>query len=136
MANIERLREAYAIIDGVPEDRMNLNDVASNFEGGDPTDIHHCGTVGCAIGLLAMHPYFQALGLYLERDESAIEYGYSMTKAGTKGYVRVGMEIFDLDYDEAHDLFRPSRDWERAAYGSDKAIWLARVRKFLAEQEA
>lgn len=134
MANLELLREAYAIIDGVPAHRMDLSFVSYNSSG-DPTSIHHCGTIGCAIGLLAMHPRFQALGMYLytpPHDDP--EWGHSATLKGARGYEEVAVEIFDVDMEDAYRLFRPSQEHERQQYDNDKAVWLARVRGYLAEQ--
>jgi len=55
--NFERLRQAFAIIDGIPARVFNLDAWVSRDNG------PQCGTIACAGGWLAMHPDMHALGL-------------------------------------------------------------------------
>jgi hypothetical protein len=63
--NFELLKDAYAIIDGIPEKQFNLNRwVEENDNTGSVCDLAHgCGTVACAGGWLSLHPKFNELGL-------------------------------------------------------------------------
>ena len=76
--NFKLLRRAAEIIDGIPDNRFNLDTV---FEKG------HCGTIGCAMGWLAHHPEFNKLG-----------YTYSF------GQVRINSNIVDI-FTAAERLF-------------------------------
>jgi len=58
--NFERLRLAFSVIDGIPEEAFDLDrwttDMGSSLS---------CGTIACAGGWLARHPSFMELGLGL-----------------------------------------------------------------------
>jgi hypothetical protein len=56
MAKIELLKEAYAIIDGIPEQAFDLEKIIT--DGGTSVG---CGTVACAAGWLSIHPKFGKL---------------------------------------------------------------------------
>lgn len=60
----ENLAVAYSIIGGIPVKNFDLNQFCSTGHNAKPTPT--CGTIGCTLGWLAMHPYFTAQGLYLE----------------------------------------------------------------------
>jgi hypothetical protein len=118
-----RLRAAYAIIDGIPETRIDLD--TWRRDSGKIT----CGTIACAAGWLALHPDMQAMGL------SALLNG-GPAYQGLEGFGALA-QFFGIDTATAGHLFsymgsyydpptcRGSFPW------SDKAIWLARVRNFL-----
>lgn len=85
--HIERLRALYAMIAGIPEERIELETWRSRaFKPNDPDwskevtnkDLlsQDCGTLACAVGWACAHPEFQKQGLswyggsptYLRRD--------------------------------------------------------------------
>lgn len=120
------LRDAYAIIDGIPEERFNLQNWRS-YESG----LTDCGTIACAAGWLTMHPDMQALGL-ATRGQC-----HSPAFNGVGSYDALA-RFFGIDNDAAAGLFRTrsydgrdTLDPPKAADLSDKQLWLARVREFL-----
>lgn len=123
--NIELLREAYAIIDGIPDNRFNLRDFAKNVDA-KPISPSRCGTVACAAGWLAMHPTFKAMGLGLSADGELKYPGFSCA-----AWSYILGKIFDCGYDEALHLFRPRTYAELDSPKTDKQVWQARVRKYL-----
>lgn len=130
--NIELLREAYAVIDGIPDNRFNLNEIASNtcndaisYQLG--TVAHNCGTVACAAGWLGMHPKFRALGLNTTRN------GYIKWN-GSMSFSEVLAHVFECSTAEALALFEERTEKEcegKYSEMSHKRIWQARVRKYL-----
>lgn len=123
------LRDAYAVIDGIPEERFNLNAWRVTRE---------CGTVACAAGWLMQHPDMQAKGLYMD------SYG-SPTFKGLLDYTALEA-FFGLRAGVGYALFCPRHtgfycglngmvkldDYaDPDAYPSDKQLFLARVREFL-----
>lgn len=64
--SITRLREAHAIIDGIPDVQFDLHDFSKNDKKVNP---HKCGTIACAGGWLAAHPYFKKFGLFFRRSD-------------------------------------------------------------------
>lgn len=136
------LREAYSIIDGVPDEVINL-DLWSQHE----LDLEHpCNTLACAGGLLAQHPKMIARGFRLE---SVRKTHYKTTAndqfpayEGQAGY-RAIANFFHLSYQEVEQLFGDrSSAWKydpplpRRRAMSDRQLWLYRVRKFLEEDAA
>ena len=103
------LREAYAIIDGIPDDRFNL-DLFRNS-----CDPHYCGTIACAAGWLAMHPTFMALGLLCSYPSLVRVLGIPKADAYS---VFSGRKV---------RLYEP----EGSETMTDKQLWQARVREFL-----
>lgn len=59
--NIERLKDAYQVIAGIPAEKFvpNLNSY-TGFGEADPRvhGVHTCGTLACTAGWLAYHPDF------------------------------------------------------------------------------
>ncbi|MDQ7981911.1 hypothetical protein QYH69_32325 [Paraburkholderia sp. SARCC-3016] len=120
------LRDAYAIIAGIPESRFDL----CLWRSGGNT-ANECGTIACAGGWLAMHPKFHALGLQAGED------GMPRTK-GARNYGALA-EVLGIDRMDAQQLFcsatfHSSLNPPNADLLSDKERWLARVRNFLAKQ--
>ena len=118
------LRKAYAIIDGIPEDRFDLSSI---LHGGNPNP-HACGTIACAAGWIAMHPDFQELGLTLT------SYGSILFNGHAKGCWIVMAEILGITVHDSIIIFDGRNDFERRGkLGklSDKELWKYRVRKFL-----
>lgn len=135
--NFELLKEAYAIVDGIPDDRFNLDQIAANPRLRERlNDPHSCGTIGCAAGWIAMHPMFQQRGLSLNSR------GILETNQGGPTNYRFAMaEVFGIGMLEAVDLFGRRGDsiYDRKEVIAgpdrlnDKQLWQHRVRKFLSE---
>lgn len=131
--NYELLKEAYAIIGGIPDNVIDL-DAVQRSEG----ETLDCGTVCCAAGWLAHHPKFQALGLGL--PYSGLVCGSLLLKGRLVSYAEAISAVFDIDGDTATSLFCSSRFRRgllydvRCDYDTDKDLWLARVRKYLADR--
>lgn len=135
--NTELLRKAYAIIAGIPEHRFDLVDFVSS---GTPNP-NDCGTIACAAGWLAMHPDFCALGLTL--TPGLLRYVPALVgrenDPRAQGYPALA-DVFGLSDDLAYHVFA-SRECsrfddaflKRAPTASDKAVFLNRVRRLLAE---
>jgi hypothetical protein len=127
MVNFELLKEAYAIIDGIPKRRFNLNRLAvpkqidgNHHRAGQPLRAE-CGSIACAIGWLAMHPTFNAMGLWINQ-RGVLFLGTEAVK-----YDWAARYIFGLDRYDAVEIFT-NAEYER---GDHKSIWQARVRSFL-----
>jgi hypothetical protein len=129
--NFELLRDAYAIIDGIPESYFALDQWRED---------RPCGTVACAAGWLMQHPQFQVLGLRDKRLDHS-PYHCPVFNVGITQFVGFSAmaHVFNLSLDDADDLFdsevtRLDADYEHpiAMIGvSDKDRWKARVRKYL-----
>lgn len=128
-ANYELLRDAYAILGGIPTEVVDLDRIETRAAGGIG-----CGTIACGIGWLAHHPQFQELGL---QPESNIDVGQIAYKVAFKGkavdYDEAGMKVFNLTRSEAEDLFGPVADpWGRDRPRKiHKNILLNRIKKLL-----
>lgn len=128
---IENLRMAYAIMSGIPAERVRLNvDRAVTFnalaasgtgygvEYLDEVFTHDCKSVGCVCGWLAAHPYFQAQGLV-----------YHGRTASNKD----GVELLDMDA----TLFGDQTIFDSGDMGIvGKRDALARIRNALRQRRA
>lgn len=127
------LRDAYAIIDGIPEDRFNLDSWrrADSHTNDNPSS---CGTIACAAGWLAMHPMMQERGLRSGKygvPEIATVTGVVISHYQALGVV-LGISRFDAEQLFGTRLFRRSYDPVYIPSNlSDKELWKARVRTFL-----
>jgi hypothetical protein len=129
------LRDAYAVIDGIPEAQFNLESIIRRRSG-----INECRTIACAAGWLSIHPTFGPL-LKAEVDGSLVNW---RTERGPTGhFVTALSEPLGLTPDETRRLFGMREYYEPVeegrvpgAYLSDKELWKARVRNFLAEKGA
>jgi len=118
----ELLREAYAIIGGIPKDAFNLRSVINLH--GKSLD---CGTIACAAGWLAMHPKFNALGLCLAAGDR-----HSLQLQGEPIWFDTAMsKVFGISERLAAELFGIAL---RGETGSHKEIWLRRVRTYLGKR--
>jgi hypothetical protein len=121
----ELLRQAYAIIDGIPDDRFNL--------------VRSCGTIACAGGWLCMHPTFIALGLRaMFGSNGAPEFVDEQTGDYTVAFAALGKAL-GLTFEQAFQLFTCRGDAYFDRHNdiyslSDKQLWQARVRHFLNTQ--
>ena len=123
------LRDAYAIIDGIPADRFYLN--SWRLTGKSAQD---CGTIACAAGWLAMHPTMRDCGLRNDREGAPI---FKNSLGISQFDYQALAKFFCMTVAQAQDIFCPR--WRRSAYNpvkaiekySDKELWKFRVRKFL-----
>lgn len=125
--NFELLKDGYAIVGGIPDDKIDLAFVLD--ERGPTLD---CGTICCAAGWLALHPRFQKLGVGLNKLGEMTINGHWST------YAHVMSSIFNIPYRTAEELFgrrtvSESRNANRTL--TDKQVWLARVRKYLKQHD-
>ncbi|MEB0029156.1 hypothetical protein QN372_00185 [Undibacterium sp. RTI2.1] len=127
--NFELLKDAYAIISGIPESQIDLGSITKN----DCTEAS-CSTIACAAGYLAMHPQFNALGLSIG-GKGELVYKNRINW----NYIDPLSSIFGLTEKDATNLFSHvdgSRyDAEILDASSDKALWLKRVEAFLKEND-
>lgn len=117
--NFELLKDAYAIIDGLPDENVNLNSWRRTDCGAT------CGTIACAAGWLSLHPQFEALGLRYDKGrenivlDQSVHYGWAALA-----------QVFSLTNSDAQHLFR-------GAYlepvRTHREIFLERVRTFLSD---
>lgn len=122
----ELLKDAYAIIDGIPETAIALD--ALQTARGEALDR---GTICSPAGWLAQHPKFMALGLALTEDGTRLCFEDDAAESGAEA--RIMAKIFGLEQAEAEHLFG-----NRSTYSlgddsglSDKRLWLREVRAFL-----
>jgi hypothetical protein len=116
--NFELLKDAYEIIDGIPEENIHLDNWRSRDEG------KSCGTIACTIGWLTLHPKFQALGLHYDTSRA----GPDMIAVGNERGFQVIEKLFGLNFNDAWKLFGPAHTFK-----SHKPIALGRIREFLRE---
>ncbi|TSP14014.1 hypothetical protein [Cupriavidus campinensis] len=131
--NFERLREAYAIIDGIPQEAFDLDAVVTKSDGN-----LKCGTIACAAGWLMIHPKFARIlktKLSVDQDDPTDSYVDSDLN---EDYDQAMMRLFNMNRDEVMQLFSFRNhsdgyvpDTEEL---SDKEVWKTRVRNFLVKK--
>lgn len=124
--DFELLKDAYAIIDGIPETAIALG--ALRTARGETLDR---GTICSPAGWLAQHPKFMELGLSLSDDGTRLCFKDVLTERG--GDAPIMAQIFGLQQAETEHLFS-----NRSTYSlgddsglSDKRLWLREVRELL-----
>lgn len=123
------LREAIAVVERAPEDRVNL--IAYQYE--DP----ECGTFYCAAGLLATSKEFNAKGLTLRSNHVCD--GLLPCYKGLFGLVGMNALFQDNHAFQRYFASRGAGEFDYALLGgsnivariSDKELALARLRKGL-----
>lgn len=133
--NYELLKDAYAIIDGIPEKHFNLNRWVQN-ELYRPGEV--CNTIACAGGWLAQHPKFNELGLRMswERGNGRGNNSLSLFHQKTKEREFDALaSLFNISYTTAHKLFTAFHNspYDHAQV-RHKAMFLNRVRQFLKQE--
>ncbi|GAC1605787.1 MAG: hypothetical protein NVS3B3_04320 [Aquirhabdus sp.] len=123
--NFELLKDAYAIIDGIPEKQFDLETFVKKGSN-KPT----CCTIACALGYLAMHPQFNALGLTISEDAVLMLNGRL-----SFFYEDVASMIFNISSNDARNLFifagGSALEPKDIHNVSDKQNWKLRVKAFL-----
>lgn len=114
--NFDLLKDAYAIIEGIPAENFYLNSWREWDEGAT------CGTIACAAGWLPLHPDFQARGLTYGKSVFGMQ-----IKFRDREHMAALAAFFDISCDDAEELFGASCDYKIL----HKEIFLKRVRDFL-----
>lgn len=131
---VELLKDAYAIIGGIPDQLINLENIRSHV--GPSLD---CGTICCGIGWLAQHPQFNALGLELYRH---LTIGGMVQLHGQPIFYReAASRLFGITKIEAAQLFDPvavlpKLERQRIASIGHKNELLNRIMKLLESHKA
>lgn len=132
--NYELLKDAYAIIDGIPAKHFDLEAIVDKV-GESLT----CGTVACAIGWLGLHPKFNELGLQTVLGKSDDSYLLKMNGFHDDDfYSHKVAGLFGISVHDASDLFGPAShsgfDYLINSKTSDKKRFLKRVKLYLIEK--
>lgn len=129
--HIERLRDLYAIMAGIPDDVVDLDTWRQcNY---DDERLKSCGTTACAVGWACAYPGFQAEGLFYDgcgprfavlESWSAVEafFGLSAEEAEDLFYNHNLSNTLELDYNGPDGTYYPVTDRQRV---------LMRIRRFL-----
>jgi hypothetical protein len=133
--SIELLKDAYAIIGGIPSNRFDLRAFQQVRSGGGVAKRAkeiHCGTLACAGGWLALHPQFNRLGLRADREGRPTRKGddYPFSALATTFGLTLGdtQRLFGA---RAASILIPAN----FARMSDKQLWLKRCRDLIAKLE-
>lgn len=128
---VELFKDAIAIIDGIPESRIQLNSFQSSGRIAHESSEIRCGTLACAAGWLALHPGMRALGLH------TVFLGFPAYRTYEPGYESLA-GFFEITEREANLVFGPRlqpkmsrREIEAMIHLSDKELWLGRAHKLL-----
>ncbi|MFK3741055.1 hypothetical protein [Massilia sp. TN1-12] len=130
--NYKLLGDAYAIIGGIPEKRFNLNFIARGTQDGGIA----CGTIGCAMGWLGLHPDFKPL-LNMGNDGAP---KWTVNGRRFSWYADAAAALFNIRESDAENLFsfRGGSKYDhainRAGRVNDKERCLKRIRMFLDEK--
>ena len=124
----ELLKDAYAIIDGIPETAIDLDTLVTSR--GEALEQ---GTVCSPAGWLAQHPAFKVRGLGLAGDDSQLV--LNGRQAGADAVAEVMARVFALRQVDAERLFADRRTYTLGDDSglSDNRLWLHEVRDFLRE---
>ncbi|HYD62006.1 MAG TPA: hypothetical protein VEC35_16695 [Noviherbaspirillum sp.] len=124
--DFELLKDAYAIVDGIPETAIDLDRLVT---ARGETLAH--GTVCSPAGWLAQHPKFVELGLALAEDDSRLLLRGDPPVDESPAAVMA--KVFGLSLGEAAHLFADRNTYTLGDDSglSDKRLWLREVRDFL-----
>lgn len=123
----ELLKDAVAIIRGIPADRLDLNDWQQhNDDAAILVEQISCGTIACAAGWLALHPDMRARGMGISYISGAPLF------EGKVGYPALA-HFFGINEDEAQILFGP-RDQASSRRKSDREVWVERALELLKDE--
>lgn len=124
--DFELLKDAYAIIDGIPETAIALD----SLQSARGESLTH-GTICSPAGWIAQHPTFTALGLSLSDDGNRLCFEDESVESGAEAQILA--RIFGLQQPEAEHLFGNRETYSLGDDSglSDKRLWLREVRDFL-----
>lgn len=122
--NYELLKQAYAIIDGIPETAIALGAIQTK-EGATLAK----GTVCSPEGWLALHPAFNDLGLTMSADGKELRFNGEASSSSSTAMAKV----FGLPPAEAEQLFGDRRMFTAGDDSglSDKRLWQRSIREYL-----
>jgi len=119
--NYELLKDAYAILAGIPAKAYALSTIREH-----KGESLSCGTIACGFGWLGMHPQFQALGL---KTMGRMDLRVNNASMGVGG---AGLAIFGLPLNDGMELFGTRRSCRPQDTGKpDKIILLNRIMAYL-----
>lgn len=124
--NYELLKQAYAIIDGIPETAIAFGSPRTK-EGTSLAE----GTVCSPEGWLALHPTFKELGLTMSADGKELRFN---GEADPDGPAALSMaKAFELPPEEADQLFGDRQMFTAGDDSglSDKRLWQRRIHEYL-----
>ena len=123
--DFELLKDAYAIIDGIPEVSIDLSSLCS----ARGHSLEH-GTICSPAGWLARHPDFQALGLALSSSGDELMFKDTPEARTT---AEVMAQVFRLPLQDAEHLFgnRDTYTLGDDSGLSDKRLWQRELRDYL-----
>jgi hypothetical protein len=126
--DFELLKDAYAIIDGIPETAIDLDKLQS--ARGETLER---GTICSPAGWLAQHPAFKDHGLSLSDDGNQLL--LNGESAGEASPAQVMAQLFRLQQVDAARLFGDRNTYTLGDDSglSDKRLWLHELREFLKE---
>jgi len=134
--NFELLRDAFAIIDGIPEAAFNL--CAWTSKKGESLS---CGTIACAGGWIARHPTFTRIGVSIDAE------GDVVLDNGCSNGAYALAEVFSLNIAKDEELIFSSRGYHLGGYKdydltapqrrmlTDKQLWKRRVLRLFQEYD-
>jgi len=124
--NFELIKDAYAIIDGIPETAIDLDKLVS----ARGETLEH-GTVCSPAGWLAQHPKFIELGLTLSDDDSRLQLAGEPSDDTSPSAILA--QVFGLPPSDAEHLFADRNTYTLGDDSglSDKRLWQREVRDFL-----
>lgn len=125
--NYELFKDAYAIIDGIPENAIAFGPLLT--ARGEALDR---GTICSPAGWLAQHPAFNALGVTLSDDgEHLLLDGEPQEGMST---AEIMARVFAMPSPDADRLFGEQGSYALENEGlSDKRLWQHEARQFLKE---
>ena len=124
----EELKEAYAILDGIPQERFNLGLLCTQV---DRKKIS-CTTIACGVGWLLHHPRYTARGFGYSIDGLLKAPGQS-TVFGDGMYFAVGARMFGISENDAEDIFNGRTHQPPHEH---KDLLLSRIRRYIERLEA
>lgn len=127
MFNRKAFEEDYAILDGIPKERFDLDRISNSH-------VVTCGTLACGIGWLMLHPKYTTKGF------SISSYGDITYEGKWVSLGNIGAKIYGISEENVWDIFdsrghkKRTYDPPRWATMPDKKLLLARMRNFLGTQ--
>ena len=126
--DFELLKDAYAIIDGIPETAIDLD----KLQSARGETLEH-GTICSPAGWLAQHPAFQKRGLSLSNDGSHLLLNEESPADASPAQILA--QVFRFEQVDAERFFSDRNTYTLGDDSglSDKRLWLHEVREFLKE---